>query len=60
MRLAGGLSSAREMIRSVVLNTVLAVIILAALHFGPIGTHQFLFDRLVQPPSGAFVSYPGE
>jgi hypothetical protein len=60
VRLAGGLISTRTMIRAVVINAVVGMIVLGTLHSGSAGIHQYLFDRLVQPPSGAFLEYPGQ
>ena len=34
-----------------------ATIALTALHLRSLGIHQFLFDRLVQPPPGAMREY---
>lgn len=51
MRLAGGLARAGGFVRSVGVSWVIAVVVVAMLLFGPIGMHQFLFDRFVQVPS---------
>jgi hypothetical protein len=50
VKLAGGLRSSAHLTKALTLNVVLAVIALFAVHSGSLGIHQFLFDRLVQPP----------
>jgi len=60
VRLSGGLDSAKGMIRSVVINTVFAVIVFGLLHSGSLGIHQYLFDRFVQPPSKSILGYQAE
>jgi hypothetical protein len=57
MRLAGSISSVGRTARAVGINTVLAVVAVLALFSGPIGIHQFLFDRMVQPPSESTLGF---
>lgn len=60
IRLAGGIGSTMSALRAAVLNTIPAVVLLVVLHGGPIGLHQFLFDRLVQPPSKSILGFQAE
>ena len=57
VRLAGGLRSSADLTKALTLNVVLAVIALVVVHTGSLGVHQFLFDRLVQPPPEAMREY---
>ncbi len=60
IRLAGGLGTAAGSVKAITFNTVLAIIVLFGLLAGPIGIHQFLFDRFVQPPSRAMLEVSTE
>lgn len=53
IKLAGGLRTSAHLTKALTLNVVLAVIALFAVHSGSLGIHQFLFDRVVQPPPEA-------
>lgn len=50
IRLSGGLSKMSGTVRSTVLALAISVIFLVVLFTGPLGLHQFLFDRFVQVP----------
>jgi len=50
-RVSGGLKSVKTHFRAVAVSIVLGLISIGFLLFGPIGFHQFLFDRFVQPPA---------
>ncbi len=57
VRFAGGLRSATRTVKAVILNAALAIMVLVALHFGPISNYRYSFDRFVQPPSESLLEF---
>jgi hypothetical protein len=57
IRIAGGVGSLAKARKTATVSSILGVFVVVMLLFGPLGTHQFLFDRFVQPPSWAIMEF---
>ena len=57
IRIAGGVGSLAKARKTATVSSILGVFVVVMLLFGPLGTHQFLFDRFVQSPSWAIMEF---